>query len=439
MKANTSPMEVSDSWTSRVKEALGGPFKPQMTRAVILLAICEARRIMVNTNEAWPTLRPFQRKIAILHTALDLIYTLDFISDEDKSRIVSLAPKNKPDAKPIIARMALHRAEGLETEIQNKILGGIEKLMGEEMTHDEVCDAYVQNLFEEVTGKTGPHPPCWIFHRKPIFLVYRVYYQGLNVDSNLFETKAPRAVELPHSKPACLAAYVFSVWCPVHENLANRAVLDMNVEDCTEIQNSFVGHVTMEENDAGVGTEMKSNKKDAKMCYKSLLQHLMGLKLRLDLLNEVGCDDEGFTQDEIKSEKTKIFAALPPFAPVIAKTNRVDIMETKLRLQILQDLKKSNVFTRQCTKMMKAMFIGMAPLKVVEASIIGAKNRKANRLARKAARLDEQDANKKNVAAQTDLKMDDKVGNEKPIDEGWEVLDGMDDVNASVAGISMNS
>jgi hypothetical protein len=225
----------------------------------------------------------------------------------------------------------------------------------------------------------------------------------------------------------------------VHENLANRAVLDMNVEDCTEIQNSFVGHVTMEENDAGVGTEMKSNKKDAKMCYKSLLQHLMGLKLRLDLLNEVGCDDEGFTQDEIKSEKTKIFAALPPFAPVIAKTNRVDIMETKLRLQILQDLKKSNVFTRQCTKMMKAMYIGMAPLKVVEASIIGAKNRKANRLARKAARLDEQDANKKNVAAQTDLKMDDKVGNEKPIDEGWEVLDGMDDVNASVAGISMNS
>jgi hypothetical protein len=102
---------------------------------------------MVNTNEAWPTLRPFQRKIAILHTALDLIYTLDFISDEDKSHIVSLAPKNKPDAKPIIARMALHRAEGLETEIQNKILGGIEKLMGEEMTHDEVCDAYVQNLF----------------------------------------------------------------------------------------------------------------------------------------------------------------------------------------------------------------------------------------------------------------------------------------------------
>lgn len=45
MKANTSPMEVSDSWTSRVKEALGGPFKPHMTRAVILLSIFEARRM----------------------------------------------------------------------------------------------------------------------------------------------------------------------------------------------------------------------------------------------------------------------------------------------------------------------------------------------------------------------------------------------------------
>lgn len=36
---------ASASWAGRVEEALGGHFKPQMTRAVILLAIYEANRM----------------------------------------------------------------------------------------------------------------------------------------------------------------------------------------------------------------------------------------------------------------------------------------------------------------------------------------------------------------------------------------------------------
>lgn len=101
-------------------------------------------------------MRPFQRKISILHTALDLIYTLDFLSDDDKAHIISLTPKNKPNAKPIIARMAFNRAQGLEGEIENKIFPGIEKLIGGEKSHGDICDAFVQNLF--VSGS----PVYWL-------------------------------------------------------------------------------------------------------------------------------------------------------------------------------------------------------------------------------------------------------------------------------------
>jgi hypothetical protein len=102
---------------------------------------------MANTNEEWPKLRPYQRKITILHLALDLIYTLDFITDEEKAHIISMSPKNKGNDKPIIARMAFHRAQGLAKEIESKILSGVEKLMDGDKTHDQVCDAFVQNLF----------------------------------------------------------------------------------------------------------------------------------------------------------------------------------------------------------------------------------------------------------------------------------------------------
>jgi hypothetical protein len=45
MKTVNATIEASRTWASRVKEAFNGQFKPQMTRAVILLAIFEANRM----------------------------------------------------------------------------------------------------------------------------------------------------------------------------------------------------------------------------------------------------------------------------------------------------------------------------------------------------------------------------------------------------------
>ena len=61
-----------------------------------------------------------------------------------------MTPRNKKEnAKPIIARMAFNRAQGLASEVESKILKGVENLLvrGDNMSHEEVCDAFVQNLF----------------------------------------------------------------------------------------------------------------------------------------------------------------------------------------------------------------------------------------------------------------------------------------------------
>ena len=45
MNTTASIATEAPTWATRVKEALNGQFKPQMTRAVILLAIFEANRM----------------------------------------------------------------------------------------------------------------------------------------------------------------------------------------------------------------------------------------------------------------------------------------------------------------------------------------------------------------------------------------------------------
>ena len=48
-----------------------------------------------------------------------------------------------------------------------------------------------------MTGKSDPHPPLWIFRRKPIFLVYRVYYRGMHIDPKVFEKETLASLRMP--------------------------------------------------------------------------------------------------------------------------------------------------------------------------------------------------------------------------------------------------
>ena len=97
----------------------------------------------------FPSMRPFERKIALITTAIDLIYTLDFLTEEQKAGIVTLTVKN--DTKPCIVKIVNANRDKL---IREQFLPDIEKLLSEEKSHEEICDELVQMKYEVRTCKS---------------------------------------------------------------------------------------------------------------------------------------------------------------------------------------------------------------------------------------------------------------------------------------------
>ena len=260
---------------------------------------------------------------------------------------------------------------------------------------------------------------------------------GINPD--IAGTTAPRAVELPKEKPEDLVAYVFGMWSPMNGKVVDRMVFDGENEN--DVHNNFVGDVVVEDMDCSPAEEKMPTIRNQQVKRKLRLQHLMELKLRLDLLNEHG----GFTEDEKKVEKAKLFEVLPALNPVNAIKHR-DLMmvETKLRMEILKDLKSSGVRPNKCSKLMKDMYLGLPPLVSMgdkESNCDVKKGKRfANRMAKKAARVAK--PGEKKLAMQCGLgpgidalAADAKVSQTADEDEAeWEVLD---QVNASVESMKV--
>ena len=264
----------------------------------------------------------------------------------------------------------------------------------------------------------------------------------MNVDPDIFEAEAPRAVELPKTRPACVSAYVLGIWSPMNSKVV--ASNDMMTEEDDENKTQevrFIGDVMVEDNEQEHDKSREMNTIN-QMNHKQRLQYLMELKLRLDLLNEVGAgDDGGFAEDEMRAEKTKIFQSLHYVAPAACKNRHLAMMETKIRLDILKDLKKSNVCVNRCTKMMKNMYLTMPPLmngEGVGCTFLHINNKKAQRMVKKAARIARREEKKKSGASQS-IKTDGVFEKEATTEDEWEVLDEMEEVNDSVAGMDVGA
>lgn len=400
----------------------------------------------------------FQRKIALLTIAIDLIYTLDFLSNDEKARLTSKTPKLEKDAKPTIARIAFHCAKLLERRVQTEILSYAEKFTGEGKTHDQFCDEIVQSLYvsdlfecvplsifsrnlnsskcwapsidqEGMTGKSDPHPPLWIFRRKPIFLVYRVYYRGMHIDPKVFEAKLPRKVNVPNKRPVDLVAFVYGTWYALNDPEKKDSMED-NVEDpmllepdvvytedkphedeiksteneddmmITKYNNNLdfddingkrcdVMNLDAEENTTGA--EMDPVLRESRLVYrKQRVQQLSELKLRLALLSEIETSNR-FTEAKLSIERNKIFNALSRLDlenPI--KNRRQLIEEAKLYFELLKDLKRSNVHPQKCDELMTTMYLKLPPLLTVientESIDLMARRKEAARLAKREAK-----------------------------------------------------
>jgi DNA-binding transcriptional MerR regulator len=158
----------------------------------------------------------------------------------------------------------------------------------------------------------------------------------------------------------------------------------------------------------------------------------------------------GFTEEELKHEKTEVFSAVSRSILENPIANRRMFMRvTRLHLELLKDLKSSGVNPRECTELMKAMYLDFPPLSAeVENNdalySIGNRNNAA-RIAIRASRLAILNENRKQVVTRAALleekakraAQENKKGAEEPGENEWEVVDGMDELNSSASGMDM--
>lgn len=178
----------------------------------------------------------------------------------------------------------------------------------------------------------------------------------------------------------------------------------------------------------------------SKMNHNKRLEYLMELKLRLDVLDEIG--GGGFDNDEMKAEKIKIFQSLSTVASSSCKNRHLVMMETKIRFDILKDLKKADVHTSRCVKMMKDMYIGLPPLMGIDdVSPINmtVNHKKVERMAKKAARNARRGEKKKSASVPLMNADNETADKDSPAEDEWEVLDEMEEVNDSVASMKMKA
>lgn len=91
-------------------------------------------------------LRPFQRKIALYGTVLELLNTLDFLTDEQRSHIML---RTQASGERLPMDLAWRRMKVLDKEIKTAILPKVKGLfeggLGDGKTHEEICEMVLQS------------------------------------------------------------------------------------------------------------------------------------------------------------------------------------------------------------------------------------------------------------------------------------------------------
>ena len=89
--------------------------------------------------------KPFQRKHALLATAIDLLKTLDFLDDSARQEIMFAGKE------PLAPPQAWRRKELIVKEIKKTFLPKAKQLLGDESNqgkgHEEICEMLVQSMY----------------------------------------------------------------------------------------------------------------------------------------------------------------------------------------------------------------------------------------------------------------------------------------------------
>lgn len=169
-----------------------------MRRSVQTVVLYEANRCL---KERYSLLRPFQRKVALYDTSRDIIETLDFIPIYQRMQIMFRTSKAKV---PLTPELTWRKMKVIDRELTRKVIPKVKPFLEETKTHEEICNSFIQSEYEDhaTTVKGTQSPANWEHTHICIFLVYRMYYLGENVNPNVPKAHDPNPNRVvPMMKP----------------------------------------------------------------------------------------------------------------------------------------------------------------------------------------------------------------------------------------------
>lgn len=288
---------TDNPFSVRLLQNLGGRYTHSMRRSVQTVVLYEANRCL---KGRYHVLRPFQRRVALYDTARDIIDTLDFILPYHRAEIMF---RTAAAQVPLSPELTWRRMKVIEREIKNKIIPKIKPFFDKNKTHDEVCNAYMQCEYQHhATSILGKHPPS---HHISIFLVYKMYYSGDEVNPNNPPARDPNPNRVVPVKKPPLGSYPGQIIdTPITPARDHKRVFDVNDRVSFEVTPSSE-HLTPAEKRCKVLQEVSEH---------------------LELLKEF----EGIiSTEELDQRKRELFSALPP-APEKFEVENSDKPDSKI-------------------------------------------------------------------------------------------------------------
>jgi len=189
-------------------------------------------------------LRPFQKKFALFATAVEMLKSLDYLTFVQRQEILFRTISSK---EPLEPDLAWRRMKLITREISTSILTAeykevIESDQNKDKSHDEICDILLQMMYDESRENnetTKPHHKEWEYSHNNVFLVYRIYYKGVDLNPDIFPAIPPTMVSVPLKKPSNfrLSASNAGINLPSAVDLSDedRRAMLKEVKDHTEL------------------------------------------------------------------------------------------------------------------------------------------------------------------------------------------------------------
>ena len=208
------------NFQERLHQAIGeygGTYDPVMRRSFQTVLMYEANRCL---KDKLPSLRPFQRKLAVFDQAK---YLLEEISGE--SSLVGLTSREKWEE--ILWRTGTSR-ESLNPEsmwsrvcrlmkdvekvteqvrefIEEKLADPDNETIKSTSTHEEVYRSFIKNIYDKTHPNIPPgsevYPIQFEYTHNHLFLAYKMYYRKGDLDPTFPEPR-PREIVVPRERPA---------------------------------------------------------------------------------------------------------------------------------------------------------------------------------------------------------------------------------------------